>query len=84
LGFIWLSVSCIRLACLNVPQLARASRPTTAVGLILELLHTRVAAPLHHGKSGWTMRIAGSLEGPIALIIRILWHAEASGRRAWI
>jgi formate-dependent nitrite reductase membrane component NrfD len=54
----------------------------TVIGVILELRHTRAAAPLHHGKSGWTMRIAGSLEGPIALIVRILWHAEANGRRA--
>jgi hypothetical protein len=28
------------------------------------------------------MRIAGSLEGPIALISRILWHAAANGRNA--
>jgi hypothetical protein len=53
----------------------------TALGLILELRQTRAAAPLHHGKSGWTMRISGSLEGPVARIIRIFGHAEANGRR---
>jgi len=54
----------------------------TLIGFLLELRHGRVDAPLHHGKSGWTMRIAGTLEGPIALIIRILWHGSANGRHA--
>ena len=52
----------------------------TLIGFILELRHNRVHAPLHHGKSGWTMRIAGTLEGPIALLIRILGHGSANGR----
>ena len=54
----------------------------TLIGFILELRHGRVHAPLHNGKSGWTMRIAGALEGPIALIIRIFWHGSANGRHA--
>ena len=54
----------------------------TLVGLLLELRHRRVDAPLHHGKSGWTMRIAGTLEGPVALLVRILWHGAANGRYA--
>jgi hypothetical protein len=54
----------------------------TLIGVILELRHGRIHAPLHEGKSGWTMRIAGTLEGPIALIIRILWHGSANGRHA--
>jgi Polysulphide reductase, NrfD len=54
----------------------------TLIGVILELRHGRVHAPLHEGKSGWTMRIAGALEGPIALIVRILWHGSANGRHA--
>jgi formate-dependent nitrite reductase membrane component NrfD len=54
----------------------------TLIGFILELRHGRVQAPLHRGKSGWTMRIAGALEGPIALIIRIFWHGSANGRHA--
>ncbi len=54
----------------------------TLIGAILELRHGRIHAPLHEGKSGWTMRIAGALEGPIALIIRILWHGSANGRHA--
>jgi hypothetical protein len=54
----------------------------TMIGVILELRHGRVDAPLHHGRSGWTMRIAGTLEGPIALLVRILWHGSANGRYA--
>lgn len=54
----------------------------TLIGVILELRHGRVHAPLRDGKSGWTMRTAGALEGPIALIIRILWHGSANGRHA--
>ena len=54
----------------------------TLIGFILELRQGRVHAPLHNGKSGWTMRIAGALEGPIALIIRIFWHASPNGRHA--
>src|ERR1700722_1239705 len=54
----------------------------TVVGVILESRLGRVDAPLHHGKSGWTMRIAGTLEGPIALLVRILWHGSAKGRYA--
>src|SRR5580704_11013575 len=54
----------------------------TVIGVILELRHGRVNAPLHHGKSGSTMRIAGTLEGPIALLLRILWHGSANGRYA--
>ncbi|MFZ0886782.1 MAG: NrfD/PsrC family molybdoenzyme membrane anchor subunit [Candidatus Acidiferrales bacterium] len=54
----------------------------TLIGIILELRHGRVYAPLHDGKSGWTMRVAGTLEGPIALLVRILWHGSANGRYA--
>jgi hypothetical protein len=54
----------------------------TFVGFLLELRHDRVDAPLHHGRSGWTMRLAGGLEGPVALLVRILWHGSASGRYA--
>jgi Polysulphide reductase, NrfD len=54
----------------------------TVIGVILELRHGPVDAPLHHGKSGWTMRIAGTLEGPIALLVRVLWHGSANGRYA--
>jgi hypothetical protein len=41
-----------------------------------------VDAPLHHGRSGIAFLIAGLLEGPTALVIRIVWGAYPSGRRA--
>jgi formate-dependent nitrite reductase membrane component NrfD len=59
-----------------------AASVETLIGLMLELRHGRVDAPLHHGKSGWMMRIAGTLEGPIALFIRILSKGSANGRYA--
>ena len=59
-----------------------AASGETLVGIMLELRHSRVDRPLHHGKSGWTMRIAGTLEGPIALFVRILWKGSAHGRYA--
>ena len=36
--------------------------------------------PLHHGVSGGVLRVAGMLEGPAALLIRAIWHAEPWGR----
>ena len=54
----------------------------TLVGAILKARPSRVDAPLHHGKSGWMMRIAGALEGPIALLVRIFRHGSSNGRYA--
>ncbi|MGB9069708.1 MAG: NrfD/PsrC family molybdoenzyme membrane anchor subunit [Candidatus Acidiferrales bacterium] len=54
----------------------------TLIGMMLEFRHRRVDAPLHHGKSGWTMRIAGTLEGPVALFVRIFSKGSAHGRYA--
>jgi hypothetical protein len=54
----------------------------TLVGFALEMYRGAVEAPLHHGKSGWTMRISGTLEGPVALIVRLLWHGSSTGRHA--
>ena len=59
-----------------------ASGISTIIGILLELRHKRVDAPLHHGRSGITMRIAGVLEGPTALIIRAIWHGSSAGRHA--
>ncbi len=59
-----------------------ASSVETLLGILLELKPNQVNRPLHHGRSGWTMRIAGALEGPIALAIRIFWHGSAHGRYA--
>ncbi len=54
----------------------------TLIGVVLELQHGVVEEPLHQGRSGWTMRVAGTLEGPIALIVRIVWGGTATGRYA--
>lgn len=54
----------------------------TLVGFVLELFRGVVEAPLHHGKSGWTMRISGTLEGPVALVVRLLWGGTSTGRHA--
>jgi formate-dependent nitrite reductase membrane component NrfD len=52
----------------------------TLVGAVLELQRNSVNAPLHRGRSGWTMRIGGVLEGPVALAVRILWGRLPAGR----
>lgn len=54
----------------------------TVVGAVLEMQKSSVHAPLHHGRSGWTMRIGGVLEGPIALLVRIFWGSLPLGREA--
>jgi hypothetical protein len=59
-----------------------ASAVETLLGISLELKPSQVNKPLHHGRSGWTMRIAGALEGPIALLIRVFLHGSAHGRYA--
>jgi hypothetical protein len=41
-----------------------------------------VDAPLHHGLSGQTLRIAGILEGPAALLLRVFWGSTSTGRYA--
>ena len=54
----------------------------TAVGALLELRRDAVNTPLHHGRSGWTMRIGGVLEGPVALLVRIFFGSQPFGREA--
>jgi hypothetical protein len=50
------------------------------VGAVLELQRNSVNAPLHRGRSGWTMRIGGVLGGPVALAVRLLWGRLPVGR----
>jgi hypothetical protein len=52
----------------------------TLVGGVIELQRNKVNEPLHNGRSGWTMRIGGVLEGPVALLVRILWGSLPIGR----
>jgi hypothetical protein len=49
--------------------------------LVLELRKSVADEPLHRGRSGWTIRIAGILEGPLALAFRFLVPTPA-GRYA--
>jgi formate-dependent nitrite reductase membrane component NrfD len=44
----------------------------TAIGASLELGKKPGTEPLHHGPTGWTMRIAGLLSGPVPLALRLL------------
>ena len=59
-----------------------ASGIETAIEVFLMVKKGVADGPLHHGVSGSTLRIAGLLEGPIALLIRAIWHAEPWGRQA--
>jgi formate-dependent nitrite reductase membrane component NrfD len=44
----------------------------TAIGASLELGKNPATEPLHHGPTGWTMRVAGLLSGPVPLALRLL------------
>ena len=59
-----------------------ASGIETVIETLLTVRKRAADKPLHHGISGGTLRIAGLLEGPIALLIRAVWHAEPWGREA--
>ncbi|MGA7236755.1 MAG: NrfD/PsrC family molybdoenzyme membrane anchor subunit [Bryobacteraceae bacterium] len=54
----------------------------TIFEIFFEIRKRDTDAPLHHGGSGIAFRIAGLLEGPIALAVRIFWGSSASGRCA--
>ena len=58
-----------------------AALAETLLGIHFELRRVPVNSPLHQGKSGWAFRIAGTLAGPVALLLRLL-SDSASGRRA--
>jgi formate-dependent nitrite reductase membrane component NrfD len=44
----------------------------TAIGASLEFGKKPATEPLHHGPTGWTMRVAGLLSGPLPLALRLL------------
>jgi hypothetical protein len=54
----------------------------TGIEILLTVRKGVADKPLHHGVSGRTLRMAGMLEGPVALLIRAIWHAEPWGRYA--
>lgn len=76
----------LELAGFLVPATQILGFAASGIETVIEILLTvrkRVAdKPLHHGVSGATLRIAAVLEGPAALLIRALWHAEPWGRYA--
>jgi formate-dependent nitrite reductase membrane component NrfD len=53
----------------------------TAIGASLELNKKPATEPLHHGPTGWTMRVAGLLSGPLPLLFRLL-SLRAKRRRS--
>ena len=59
-----------------------ASGTETLIEIVLEVRQRPVDAPLHHGRSGKTLRIAGFLEGPAALLLRAFWGTSHMGRYA--
>jgi uncharacterized membrane protein len=50
-----------------------ASGVETVLELIFGIRKPEVDAPLHHGASGIAFRVAGLLEGPAALLVRLFW-----------
>jgi hypothetical protein len=59
-----------------------ASGLETLLGIFLEVRERSVDEPLQHGKSGWTLRIAGFVEGPAPLLLRLFLGGSSWGRRA--
>jgi hypothetical protein len=57
-----------------------ASGIETLIEILLEVRKRPVDAPLHHGRSGQTLRIAGILEGPAALLLRMFLGSSHTGR----
>lgn len=59
-----------------------ASGIQTLIGALVEINKRPVDGPLRQGRSGWTLRIAGFLEGPVALLLRLLLSSSPRGRCA--
>jgi hypothetical protein len=59
-----------------------ASGIETLIEIFLEVRKRPVDAPLDHGRSGKALRIAGLLEGPAALLLRVFLASSHTGRYA--
>jgi formate-dependent nitrite reductase membrane component NrfD len=57
-----------------------AAATETVVGTAIEINKKRANKPLHKGRSGWMMRAAGLLSGPIPLILRLFAGRSKSPR----
>ena len=53
-----------------------------ALGVIFETRRREVDVPLHHGISGIAFRVAGVLDAPAPLFVRLLWGSMPQGRYA--
>lgn len=56
-----------------------ASGIETVIEIFLEVRKRPIDAPLHHGRSGTTLRIAGLLEGPAATFAACFLGLGSSG-----
>jgi Polysulphide reductase, NrfD len=54
----------------------------TLLTIFLEVRERPVDRPLQHGKSGWTLRAAGFVEGPASLLLRLFLGGSHRGRYA--
>jgi len=52
----------------------------TLLGVFFEIRRSPVNAPIHHGKIATAFRVAGFLEGPLALALRLFWDFSPAGR----
>lgn len=59
-----------------------ASGIETLIEILLQVRKRPVDSPLHHGGSGRALLIAGLLEGPAALLLRVFFGSGPTGRYA--
>jgi formate-dependent nitrite reductase membrane component NrfD len=59
-----------------------AAGAETLLGVHFELSRLPVNAPLHRGKSAWAFRVAGTLAGPVALLLRLVSDSGLAHRAA--
>ena len=59
-----------------------ASGIETLIEVLLQVRKRPVDTPLHHGGSGRALLIAGLLEGPAALLLRVFFGSGPTGRHA--
>jgi formate-dependent nitrite reductase membrane component NrfD len=57
-----------------------ASGIETVLESLFEIRKPEVDKPLHHGTSGIAFRVAGLLEGPGSLLVRLFWGSTTHGR----
>jgi formate-dependent nitrite reductase membrane component NrfD len=79
------AASVLELAGNDSPALNRialgAAAVETAMGVSIELRSTAASKPLRSGVSGWAMRSAGVLSGPIPVVLRLLARGDKKRSR---